>query len=64
MEIFTNYPMSEKREDDWAVLRLDIQLGGYARVLPIIDWSTLPPLNTYIGEVSGYPGKAQNALHP
>lgn len=53
------YPMSEKREDDWAILRLDIQLGGYAGVLPIIDWSTLPPLNTYIGEVPGYPGKAQ-----
>lgn len=54
-----NYPINKTVENDWAVLRLDIQLGGYAGVLPLADWSTLTPAAIYLGEIPGYPGTAQ-----
>lgn len=54
-----NYILSHDASNDWAILKLDLPLGNYAGVLPIVDWSTLPPHNIYVGEIPGYPGKAQ-----
>lgn len=53
-----NYLISKKPENDWAVMKLDMQLGGYAGILPIADWSTLTPFAVYIGEIPGYPAVA------
>lgn len=57
-----NYPLSSKTENDWAVMKLDMQLGGYAGVLPIADWSTLTPFAVYTGEIPGYPAIAQGRV--
>lgn len=54
-----DYLISSKAENDWAVMKLDLQLGVYAGVLPIVDWSTLTPFAVYIGEIPGYPAIAQ-----
>lgn len=54
-----NYLMSRNAVNDWAVMKLDMQLGGYAGILPIADWSTLTPFAVYIDEIPGYPAIAQ-----
>lgn len=61
-----NYLISKNAADDWAVMKLDLSLGGYAGVLRIVDWATLAPFAIYIGEIPGYPtiaqGRATNTM--